>query len=142
MLMYLILSKDKTVPLIFVNRSICEKIKMYEIEFTGRNLIIYLITQSFNLTVSSWKRNIAWLYMSSLILIWSRWCLTKIGFVPHARCIVYHCSLHYLCSAKLPSYSSEKVFKLLNLNFLFISTLLFSPCKCFLYWFCIFSLDV
>lgn len=41
----------KTVPLIFVNQSICEKIKMCEQEFTGRKLIICLTTQSFNLTV-------------------------------------------------------------------------------------------
>lgn len=41
----------KTMPLTFVNWSIFAKIKMCEPEFTGMNLIVYLTTQSFNLTL-------------------------------------------------------------------------------------------
>lgn len=99
----------KNMPLMFFNWSIYKN-RICELELTGMNLIIYLTTLSFILTVFPRTRHIAWPYLSSLILIWSRWCLTKIVFVPHARCIVYHRSLQYPCSVKLSSFSSEKVF--------------------------------
>lgn len=41
----------KTMPLIFVNWSIYENIRMCELELTSMNLIIYLTTQSFILAV-------------------------------------------------------------------------------------------
>lgn len=41
----------KTMSLIFVNWSIYENIKIYELELTGMNLIIYLITEFYSHTL-------------------------------------------------------------------------------------------